>query len=107
MSLNNNKSSEEILENFNKAIDDQWRNHEGHISIKTVAKEELKKALTLKDQVHKAEVEEAVREERGRIDKILISMSWQQRNETPEAIRVLHEIRESLTTLLPESDKQK
>lgn len=37
-------------------------------------------------------------DEMKKIEKILISMSWQERNETPEAIRVLSEIKQALTT---------
>ena len=36
----------ESAKQFEEKIDVQWRNHPGHISIKTVAKEEYKKGVT-------------------------------------------------------------
>ena len=32
-----------------------------------------------------------------RIEKKLVALSWQEKNETPEAINIIHEIREALT----------
>lgn len=66
----------------------------------------MDKAADMLETFHQ-ELQKAREEATTQLDKILISMSWQERNETSEAIRVLAEIRESLKSYQSDLDQNK
>ena len=67
MSSNYNKSNEEIVKEFGNSLAFQLKPSNDTMEAVRLARKELLPILDAKDQAHKAEVEEAVREESIRL----------------------------------------